>query len=97
MDIARPDLARYRLDARLYAEYDDGGLHEYRHGPEWADHLRNLGLDGILYPSRHHTASRCLALFERETATLTHDSLGALWDHAEVLEVLESVFDWGID
>jgi RES domain-containing protein len=90
-------LARYRLDARIYAEYDAEGPNEYRHGPEWADHLQTLGLDGILYPSRHHTASQCLAVFQRESLPLDHRSLGTLWEQDEVLEVLETEFDWSID
>lgn len=94
-DFSVPNLARYGLDARIFSEYEDA-LAEYRFGPIWADHLCSLGLDGILYPSRHHTRSLCLALFERDEADLDWQFIGTLLESDRALAVLETVFDWGI-
>lgn len=94
-DFTIAHLARYGLDARIYAEYEESD-EEYHFGPAWADHLRTLGLDGILYPSRHHTTSQCLALFEQTDRELSWVLLSTLLNSEPVLKVLEDTFDWGI-
>ncbi len=90
-----PQLARYGLDARIFAEYQ-GGPQPYEFGPHWADHLFDAGLDGILYPSRHHLLSPCLALFEHPERTIEYQLLSTLIHSDEVLHALLEVFDWGI-
>lgn len=96
VDFTVPNLARYRLDARITTEYSStrpNGPYEY--GPAWTDHLKKIGLDGILYHSRHHTTSVCLALFEGAT-TLKYELLHSL-NEDDVIKILEQEFDWSID
>ena len=61
LDLTVPHLARYRLDAQIWSQRDF--RNGYQWGPAWAAHAISLGLNGILYFSRSHTQSRCLALF----------------------------------
>ena len=101
LDFTVPNLAAYRLDALITSEYnlvEVGGIRkaEYRWGPLWADHASRIGLDGILYRSRHHTDAICLALFERPPAGLYANCLSDCNTDA-VLEVLEEDFDWGLE
>ena len=67
-----------------------------RWGPAWADHVHGLGLDGICYPSRHHTACICLALFERPFADCEWQLVARLDRHFEALRLLSDEFDWAI-
>lgn len=96
LDLTVPNLVRHGLTADLYGEYDARRPVPYRWGPAWADHVHGLGLDGILYPSRHHTACICLAVFERSITDFRHALVAPLDRHPEALRVLDEVFDWAI-
>lgn len=96
LDLTVPNLVRYGLTADLYAEYDGRLARPYRWGPAWADHVHGLGLDGICYPSRHHTACICLALFERPFADCEWQLVARLDRHFEALRLLSDEFDWAI-
>ncbi|OXS14612.1 hypothetical protein CGX12_13385 [Zobellella denitrificans] len=96
LDFTVPNLAKYRLDARIYSEYDGSSPgKEYIFGPLWADLAQSLGCNGILYPSRHHTTSHCLALFNPPSLTHSYAQLHT-FEHADVLTILDEEFDWGI-
>ena len=96
LDLTIPELGRYRLDARIFSEYDSTTQEQpYRWGPAWAAHANALGLDGLMYRSRHHTDSLCIALFRHVEADLTWTPLYAMADD-RVLEVLEDLFDWSV-
>lgn len=93
LDLTVPNLAKYQLDAQIWSQRDvETG---YKWGPFWATKAIELGLDGIQYFSRSHTASKCLALFGRKDTTAQWRLRCNLTDDA-VLEVLDETFDWRI-
>lgn len=96
LDLSVPELGRYRLDARIFSEYDRTAPERpYHWGPAWASHAHDLGLDGLRYRSRHHTNSLCIALFSKVETELSWTSWCTM-DDDRVLEVLEEVFDWSV-
>ena len=96
LDFTVANLAKYRLDARIYAEWRDGDP-EYEYGPAWAAHAHELRYDGIVYPSRHYTAGTSIALFEHtdreDPVTYTELAPG---DDRRLRKILFEEFDWGI-
>ncbi len=96
LDLTASNLARYRLDAGILADYAPGLTPPYQYCPAWASHAVSLGLDGILYRSRHAVDESCLALFEGSSARLAPARIATL-DHPDYLAILEEEFDWAIN
>lgn len=96
LDFGVVNLARYRLDANIYADWSSGEP-AYRFGPAWAERAAALGFDGIRYPSRHYPAGVAIACFEpvknRSIATYTLLRVG---DDRTIRRILYEEFDWGI-
>tara|TARA_R110000824_G_scaffold131955_2_gene294235 strand:- start:488 stop:1099 length:612 start_codon:yes stop_codon:yes gene_type:complete len=97
LDFTVSNLGRYRLDAGILADYDPGREPPYKFCPAWSSHAVSLGLDGILYRSRHAVDEFCLALFQN-AYTDNHSVFSATClDYPDYLAILDDVFDWAID
>lgn len=95
LDLTVSNLSRYRLDSGILADYEPKLDPPYQYCPAWASHAVALGLQGILYRSRHAVEEFCLALFQGYHGRITYSPQGTL-DNQDYLAILDEEFGWGI-
>jgi hypothetical protein len=95
LDLTVSNLAAYRLDAGILADYAPGLDPPYRFCPAWSSHAVSLGLGGILYRSRHAIDEPCLALFEGAAPGAGFSCISSL-DHPDYLAILDENFNWPV-